>query len=62
MVRFSILRNIRSCNETKISFFNNTKYALCGVVAMLKNEVAFKIEWYCHHSLAFCYFLFRDSA
>lgn len=30
--------------KPKYHFFNNTKYALSGVLAMLKNEVAFKLE------------------
>ncbi|WP_298495937.1 diacylglycerol kinase [Helicobacter sp. UBA3407] len=30
--------------KPKYHFFKNTKYALCGVLAMLKNEAAFKLE------------------
>ncbi len=30
--------------KPKYHFFNNTKYALSGVLTMLKNEVSFKLE------------------
>ncbi|KAA6226034.1 MULTISPECIES: diacylglycerol kinase [unclassified Campylobacter] len=30
--------------KTKYNFFNNTKFALQGILAMLKEEMAFRIE------------------